>query len=222
MVNFTIIFLILGFFIFLFSLFLFVKEDFLFLRKNISLDELFSLSFIIFFIALFFSRFIFVIENFKATYISPLVFFALPYFPGLSFSGGLISGFISLFLIANKKNYPRKRINDIFLLSFTISFDVLLLILALITLFNKDIFVLAAFIFLFLTNIIMLLIFKGSKLKDGSIGYLSFVFFGASVFLAFYLKNIKIFIKNPTIELFLLLFMVIFGFFMFIKNEYLD
>ena len=222
MQNFTTIFLIFGLFIFLFSLFLFVKEDFFFLRKNISLDEFFSLSFIIFFIALFFSRFVFVIENFKIAYLSPLVFLALPYFPGLSFSGGLISGFILLVLITRRKNYPIKRIADIFLLSFMIAFDTQLLLLAVVDLFYKNIFVLAAFIFLLIVNIFMLLIFRNSKLKDGSVGYLSPIFLALTVFVAFYLQNIKEFIKNPVLELLLLAIIIFFGFFMFIKNEYLD
>ncbi len=106
--------LLIGFMLFLFTLYVLSREDFVFLRKNIILDDIFNVAFVTFFFTVFFSRFFYVLTHFETSYLNPLVFFLIPYFPGLSLTGGIIGGVLTLLVITKKKKYPRGRFLDFF------------------------------------------------------------------------------------------------------------
>lgn len=102
----------------LFCLYHLGREDFVLMRRNVSLEDLFNLAFIVFFSGLFFSRLFYVILNFAPGFLNPLVFFLVPYFPGMSFIGGLIGGLVALIYFSRRKKWPTKRIFDLMALSF--------------------------------------------------------------------------------------------------------
>lgn len=129
---------IFGFIIFLLSLYLFTREDFVFARKNISVEELFDSAFLTALIALFFARSIFVVLHFKTTYINPLVFFLVPYFPGLDVSGTIIGSALFLFWIAKRRKMPLGHVMDVFSVSFFYAFAASLLGYGLIGLFHRQ------------------------------------------------------------------------------------
>lgn len=109
--------LILAVIVFLFSLFALSKDDFIFLRKNVTLQEIFDTAFFVGVGALFFARVIFVLTHFSKNFLNPLVFFIIPYFPGLASSGLLIGGSIVLYGIAMRKKLPLGKFFDVFSLS---------------------------------------------------------------------------------------------------------
>lgn len=219
--HFTIFFLFFGFFIFLFSIFTFSKEDFLLLRKNISLDDFFNLSFVIFFISLFFSRLIFVLENFNPLYLHPLVFLIFPYFPGLSFSGAIFFGFLFFWFLLKRKKRPINRIFDIFSLSFAISFSFQLFVLFLFNLLLKQFtFLIFAFLFLSFLTSVFIWLFQKNKLKDGSIGYLTIAILIISFLIGFFIQNIKLMFFQNKFEFFALILIMILSIFSFIKTEF--
>lgn len=116
--QFYIFVLLLCLFLFLFSIFVFSKEDVLFLRKNVTLEFLFNCAIVASFGGLFFARLFYVLFHWSSHYLNPLVFFVFPYFPGLSLFGGIIGGwFVLLLLLKKKKNIPQARIADFFALS---------------------------------------------------------------------------------------------------------
>ncbi|MDP3941864.1 MAG: prolipoprotein diacylglyceryl transferase [bacterium] len=106
------LFLLLGLLAFLFTTYVLAKDDMLFVRKNVSLDELFTLTFLSVGVGLFFSRIFFVIFNFKAVYLNPLVFLLVFYYPGLSFPGGLLAGSAFVLLYARGKKMPLSHVVD--------------------------------------------------------------------------------------------------------------
>lgn len=108
------LFLLFGLIAFLFTLFEMGKDDTVFIRKNISLDELFTLAFLATGVGIFFSRFFYVAFHFTTAYLNPLVFFLVFYFPGLSFPGGLLASCIFLFFYARKKKMPLGHTLDFF------------------------------------------------------------------------------------------------------------
>jgi len=167
------------FLVFLYCVFVFAKDDFILLRKNVALEQLFNISFSGFFITLFFARMTFVIEHFNYKYLDPLVFFLFPYFPGLSFAGGIIGGILCIVFFCKKKNFPFGRIFDITSLSFLFSIAVGLLFFFISELFfmKAGLFLLlgASILFLFVF-ILLAVIFSGTLLKEGSIGFLSVSF----------------------------------------------
>lgn len=107
-----------SFFIFLFTLYLLSREDFVFLRRNISLEQVFNVAFITALFTLFFSRLFYVLFHFDTSYLNPLVFFLVPYFPGLSFLGAIIGYAVTLLVLTKQQKYPRGRFLDFFSVAF--------------------------------------------------------------------------------------------------------
>src|SRR5579864_8079481 len=104
---------IIPFFVYLYWIFFFVKDDFTLLRKNVSADQLFSLSILGIFVLFFFSRLGFVIFNPNIIYANPLVFLSFPYYPGFSQASGIIGIYAHVLLYTKRKKLPFLRILDI-------------------------------------------------------------------------------------------------------------
>ena len=88
--NFYIIVLSICLFVSLFLIYTLSKEDFILLRKDISMDKLFNFIFLIFIVGLFSSRVIYAIIYSPRMFLNPLLFLLFPYFPGLSLLGGVV------------------------------------------------------------------------------------------------------------------------------------
>lgn len=112
------LFFLLSFILSLFCLYHISKEDLTFIKRNVSIDDMFNIAFITLFAGLFFARLFYVIFNFAPGFLNPLVFFLVPYFPGLSVIGGIVGGVIVILYIAKKEKFPMKRILDFLSLSF--------------------------------------------------------------------------------------------------------
>lgn len=106
------------FIVFLFTLYTLSREDFVFLRKNVTIENIFNVAFIAAFFTMLFARLGYVLLHFDMSYLNPLVFFLIPYFPGLSLLGGVIGGVVTILLLTKKKKYPRGRFVDFFAYSF--------------------------------------------------------------------------------------------------------
>lgn len=110
--------IIFGFIIFLLSLYLLSREDFVFLRRNVSTEQLFDIAFLDGLVALFLARIIYVAFHFTFAYFNPLVFFLVPYFPGLGISGVILGSFFFLLWISRNKKIPTGHLLDVFSVSF--------------------------------------------------------------------------------------------------------
>jgi phosphatidylglycerol:prolipoprotein diacylglycerol transferase len=110
------------FFIFLFCLYLLARDDFILLRKSITLEQIFNYAFISALIALLSGRIMYVFFHPSLQYLNPLIFLIFIYFPGISVVGAIIGVIIFLFFISRKKKVPRGRIYDVFSLSFLTAF----------------------------------------------------------------------------------------------------
>lgn len=109
-----ILFLFISFIIFLFSLYKLGKEDIVFIRKNVALEQLFNIAFITVFFGLFSSRLVYVLANPAKGFLNPLVFILFPYFPGLSLVGGILGGALVLIYYTRQKKLPTSRVLDFF------------------------------------------------------------------------------------------------------------
>lgn len=174
--EFFILILLLCFIIFLFYLHIAAKEDFVLIRKNISLENLFDISFLTGFAALFGARLFYVLFNPSTQYLNPLVFFGLPYFPGLSVSGGIIGACVFLFFYGRRNRLPTSRIADFFSIAFLLSVPVGFAAAALLgERGNAILFYTAAILSLLLFVFFAKLLFPkllGGQYKDGTITYL--------------------------------------------------
>src|ERR1035437_892356 len=106
------------FFIFLYLLYYLSRDDFVIVRKDISMERIFNLAFLTAIVSLFFSRLFFVLESFDPKFSNPLGFLAIPYFPGLSLIGAIAGAEVFIFLYSSFRKLPIGKMLDLFALSF--------------------------------------------------------------------------------------------------------
>lgn len=124
--QFFILVLLLCLFIFLYCVYLLAKDDFIFLRRDVTMERLFNLIFIGGLISLFSARLFYALFQGGKGFLNPLIFFLFPYFPGLSLLGGVAGiGVTFLMLANNKKNsLPLGRMSDFFSIAFLIALSI--------------------------------------------------------------------------------------------------
>ncbi len=167
---------------FLYWIFILAKDDFILLRKNVTLEHLFNLTFITLIIGIIFARIFYVLGHLNPKYLDPLVLILFPYFPGLSLIGGIVGGVSFIAFRSLKRRIPFGRIFDIFSLSF---FFVVPVGIFLITI--ADLIILKKFFIFSPVNIVLCLLvfalsfwlFAKNKLQDGSMGYICFIIFSS-------------------------------------------
>ena len=123
--QFFIFVLLICLFIFLYCVYVLANEDFIFLRRDVTMEKIFNIIFLGSLISLFMSR-LFYGFSAKDIFANPLVFLLIPYFPGLSLLGGVVgAGAYLLFLMRHRKNpLPMGRMCDFFSIAFLISLSV--------------------------------------------------------------------------------------------------
>lgn len=203
------------FFLFLLSLFiLFVlsKHDFVLLRKNISVGQIFDLAIIFVVISLFFGR-LFYIGNFSQfELLTPIKFFYFFKFPGFSFLGFIVSGALVIYFYF-RKTKALSRIYDIFTLSF---FPILI---ASVVIFNYSVFAIEISLVLLVILIGLFFSFLHSHnkyfLRDGGIALLTASLFSFHTFLIqFFEKGNMLFFFSVLQWISLVIFIASFGMFL--------
>lgn len=186
------IFLLPLLFICLFILFVLSKRDFVLLRKNISVGQIFDLALLSFAIAFFLGRFFYIINSFQFALLSPIKFFYIFKFPGFSFLGVFVSGCVTIYFFF-RKTKALSRIYDIFALSF---FPILI---ASIVFFEYPFLSFFTSLLLFVILIALFISFIQSHdkyfMRDGGISLLTIALFSFHTFMVqFFASSSKIFI----------------------------
>ena len=186
--------LIPSFLIFLYCLYKMVKDDYLFIRRNISLEQVFDIGFSITFICLLFSRLFYYIyhptslDNFFVSYFSFQK-------GGLSLIGAVIGGIIGLFFIGKYKKVPLGRLFDFFMLSFLISLP--FGFLSQIIFLKKSevlIYIINALIYLILTIFFIKVLYPkvlNRTMKEGNLSIYFLIFFAIASFISSLLHPVK-------------------------------
>lgn len=209
--------------IFLYSLYRLVKDDYVFIRKGITLEQSFDIAFITLWISLFFSRLFDMFFHYQMDKNIVMQFFSLPD-GGFSIIGAIIGGVIALLLLGRYRRIPLGRIADFFTLSFLFALPVGFLGIAILvdrdqllyTLLNAVLFfLLLIFFFQFLKPRLM-----SRALKEGVISILFLFFFSFITLLSSVLSsldNLQQYLMDPsTISTIVLL---VFSIFLYIKEE---
>lgn len=123
--QFFILVLLICLFVFLYCVFVLANDDFIFLRKDVTMERLFNMVFMGALISLLGARFFYGFGA-KDIFSNLLVFLLIPYFPGLSLLGGVVGvGAYFLFSIRRRENQlPLERIFDFFSIAFLISLPI--------------------------------------------------------------------------------------------------
>jgi len=153
-------------FISLFFLYILAKHDFLLIRREINLVQIFNKAVITIVSGLFFARLFFVLDHLELQYLNPLVFLHILRFGGFSLFGFFLSiSFVSFFLFQD--NEIRLRFLDIFSLSF---YPFLLIRFCFLSLSRFSIFFLIPFLLALLSfGILLAFRFIHFKTKDGRV-----------------------------------------------------
>jgi len=112
-----------AFLVFIYSLYKLVKDDYVFIRKNISSEQVFDVAFTTTWIGLFSSRILSIILNHKFDENIFLSFFSLS-INDFSLVGLVLGGLGGLYLIAKQKKYPTNNLTDFFASAFSLSLSV--------------------------------------------------------------------------------------------------
>ncbi len=203
--------LIISFLIFLYNLYYFSKEDFLIVRKGISLEKIFNTAFITAAVALFFARFFHVLFNPKPAFLNIVGFIDFPYLPGLSILGGMVASLIFLTIYCRHKKYPVGKFLDLFTLSFIGVMPLGFLMNFVLSLAKTDyIFNLLFIAIIFLSLVFIKIVYKLSEkgeIKDGSFSLIFLAIFSLIYFLITLFVDIKNFSFNTeNITLFFTIF----------------
>lgn len=178
----VILILFISLFASLFTLHLLAKDDLILIRKNISLDTLFTQAFLTIIVGLLCSRFVYVLLNFKIKFLNPLVFLYITHYLGMSLVGGVTGGAVFLFLLLHSKSKITTRAYDLITLAFIASLPFSFMINFLNK--NYNMFVnLGSILFYILLFICMTRIFIKGKMKEGSVALASLLFLALSILL---------------------------------------
>src|SRR5581483_10070283 len=116
-------------------------------------------------------------------YFNPLVFFIIPYFPGLSLSGFLIGSSLAMYIFSIRSKLPTGRIFDVMILSLFPAAAVLFLWNSIQGILSKNIFHAVVYVCSTLLFALYFFIFKNflakSPWKDGAVSLLSLAVFSA-------------------------------------------
>ncbi len=190
--------------VFLYAFYKLVKDDYVFIRKGISLEQAFDLAFISLWVSLIVSRLAFLLFNFQPGKNIFLQFFSLKD-PGLSLIGSVIGGTAALLVLGRYKKIPLGRIGDFFSLSFLFALPVGYLGSALLAPRNELLYALLNVVLYFLLMMFFVQFLKpklmSRALKEGTLSILFLVFFSLiSLVVALIpsLKNLQAFLFNPS------------------------
>jgi len=208
--------------LFLYELYRLVKDDYIFIRKGISLEQSFDIAFITLWVSLFTSRLLYLFFHF---YPGENIFYDFFSFKilGFSLTGAVIGGTIAVYLIGKYRRVPLGRLCDFLSLSFLYTLPLVFLANAIFV--SRDallsIFLSAIIYFVLLLFFVQFLYPKilNRTLKEGTLAILflllfSFITLATSLLVS--LNHIQSFINPENITL-ALLFIVSIG--LTIKQE---
>ncbi len=189
--------ILLCFFLFLYVLYYISRDDFVIVRRDIQMEKIFNMAFLSGVVVLFFSRLLFMLFNSASSILNPLNFFALPYFPGFSLTGGIVSGILFIYFYSTNKKMPVGKILDLFTMSFIGVLPVGYFLTYIVSLGKTSLF----FNFLFMFSIVFFVVFRyifypfsqKGEIKDGSFSLIFLSLFSFLYFLTKMFLNIKTF-----------------------------
>lgn len=154
-----------------FVLFELSKNDFVLLRRNISLTQVFDYTFLTLAGAMIVSRLFFILDNQKFEYLHPIDFLHIARLPGLSNFGFFLGSATVLFIIFYRKKVLR-RVYDIFFLALYPIFIFSIIIMRI----PRSLFFVPIVLLVLSVVIFALLIrsLRNYSLKDGSIAAIFF------------------------------------------------
>lgn len=123
--QFFILVILICLFVFLYCVYLLANDDFIFLRKDVTMEKIFNIIFLGGLVSLFASRLFYGLFYTNHILVNPFVFLLFPYFPGLSLLGGVVGAGVAFLFLQRKKNtLPLERMSDFLSIAFLVTLPV--------------------------------------------------------------------------------------------------
>jgi len=208
--------------IFLYSLYRLVKDDYVFIRKGISLEQSFDIAFSTIWISLILSRVVYLLNvttNIKYIF---LHFFSIS-IGGFSFIGGILGGLLSLYFISKSKRISLGRLIDFFSISLLFATPVGLLMN---TIFAKknELLVLFLDVVIYFILLIFFIQFLYPKLmnrtlKEGTLAKIFLICFSCISTGQILLSSLSSLQKVLNVDFFLAIILLIISIALFIRRD---
>lgn len=203
--QFFILVLIVCLFVFLYCMYLLGNDDFIFLRRDLSMERIFNYIFLGSLVCLFFSRLFFGLFNGNYIFSNVLAFLMIPYFPGLSLLGAVVgAGVVFIYLGLKHKDIPLERLADFSSIAFLITLPIGFLGYLMFAKKGPEFIETTALIVTYLILFVIFLRFflprlLNGKIKEGTITFLFLFLFSIITLLAnaYPKENVLSFLKNP-------------------------
>lgn len=203
----------------MFLLHLLAKNDFVLLRKNVSLHELFDTAILSLMFGLFIARVFYIIDVQNFSLFNPFRFFHLIKLPGLSLYGFFV-GIIPLMYYLLRKKKVTFRIYDIFFISLLPIF-IVSLVTRPYSLFLPDYVVR---IILFFVGVVLLWVlvkfYQNYTLRDGSIALIIFMLVSLDLFLYEFTIDHASLLLSLTLSQILAVVLFVISLGLFVKNQH--
>lgn len=206
------------FLVFLFSVFALSKDDYIFLRKNISTEALYNIVFLAGIIGLIFSKLTYILFHFQSKFLNPLnILFSSS--QSFSLTGGVVGAVVFILFLGKSKKLPSERIMDIFLvslfvcLSFAFLFNVIIFEKTLSSLWLLIPALYAMF------SVILIRILQKGNLKEGTVALLSLFAFSIISLLADIFEKMKKASLFLSLEDAVIIFLLFASLFLIVKRE---
>ncbi len=191
----------------------------MFLRKNITLEQLFNYAFLAGLIGLLLARLVSTLSSGKG---SPAITFFSPYVSGLSLTGGIVGGFAFLLFLCRRQKLPSGRLLDVFSLAVVTVLPIGYI--GVIFLSPKIILIQTAFAVLFLLLAIFFNLFLYTRslrgeLREGSVTGLFFLAYGIQGILGILLARPGNLVSAVTLDNILLVLLLIGSVIFLVFNE---
>lgn len=197
--QFFIFVLLICLFVFLYCVYILANDDFIFLRRDVTMEKLFNMVFLGGIIALFVSRLFYGFSHVQLIFKNPFTFLLIPYIPGLSLLGGVVG--VEIYLLSlmrhQDNSLPLGRISDFFSIAFLISLPIGFVGNLLFSLGNVEIIKIGAqavaylILFIIFLKLFLPQLLNG-KFKEGRITFIFLTCFSAISLVSNALLKIKI------------------------------
>jgi prolipoprotein diacylglyceryltransferase len=223
--QFFILVLLICLFIFLYCVYVLAHDDFIFLRRDVTMEKLFNMVFLGSFSSLFVSRFFYGLFYDRMIFSNLLKFLLFPYFPGLSLLGAVVGavGYLVFIKSRSEKQFPIERICDFLSIAFLISLPIGFIGFLMFSEKTGIIILGVQAVLYFILFVVFLKFFLprllSGKFKEGTISFLFLICFCliSLISSAFLKVNIWGYLKN--IENIILILILLLSLGMFIRNE---
>lgn len=212
-----------SFLLFLYALYKLTKDDYVFIRRNITHEQIFDAAFTVTWVSLLFARIDYFIFHPVSSSKNVFISFFTPTEGGFSLIGAVLGGTIALYFIGKYKKVTLGRLFDFFVLSLLVALPLGFLSSAILLRgYELIVFLVNGFIYLILSFTFFKFFYPkllNRTMKEGNLSIYFLIFFSLTSFVTTILSYSKGLVLQFTFQSLLPVLLFIIGLLLFFKQE---